>query len=103
MQTMFENKNGTLIVHLKGDIDHHTSAAIRQAVDTQIGKKLPEILMLDFGDVKFMDSSGVGLIMGRYKLARAYNCRVHVCRVPEYAERIMNMSGLGKLITFEKD
>ena len=64
---------------------------------------MPKTLRLDFRDVHFMDSSGVGLVMGRYKTALVYGCRVTVANMPPNVKRIMQMSGLNKIITFEKD
>ena len=103
MQVLFKAEKDTLTVYLSGDIDHHTSAPIREAIDAQMQKYMPDDLRLDFRDVHFMDSSGVGLVMGRYKIASVYGCKVTVCAMPENVEKIMKMSGLGRIITFEKD
>lgn len=103
MQVLFKAEKDILTVYLSGDIDHHTSAQIRESVDSQMQKIMPKELRLDFRDVHFMDSSGVGLVMGRYKTASVYGCRVKVCSMPDNVKRIMKMSGLGKIITFEKE
>lgn len=49
---------------LVGDIDHHTAKRLREEIDEKIEQMLPEVLVLDFGGVTFMDSSGIGLVMG---------------------------------------
>lgn len=103
MQVLFKTDNETLTVYLSGDIDHHTCVPVRASIDLQMQKLMPKALRLDFRDVHFMDSSGVGLVMGRYKTASVYDCRVSVCAMPPNVEKIMKMSGLGKIITFEKD
>ena len=103
MQVLFRTEKNVLTVYLSGDIDHHTSADIRECIDAQMQKIMPDELRLNFRDVHFMDSSGVGLVMGRYKIASVYGGRVKVCAMPENVERIMKMSGLGRIITFEKD
>lgn len=103
MEVFFKAEKNALTVYLSGDIDHHTSALMRQEVDAQIQKYMPSELRLDFSNVHFMDSSGVGLVMGRYKLASVYGCNVIVCSMPENVSRIMKMSGLGKIITFEEE
>ena len=100
---LFKAEKGTLTAYLGGDIDHHTSKNIREAIDTEMAKLMPSVLRLDFRDVHFMDSSGVGLVMGRYKTALVYGCRVIVASMPPKVEKIMKMSGLGKIITFEKE
>lgn len=103
MQVLFRAERNVLTVYLSGDIDHHTSADIRKSIDAQLQKIMPDELRLNFRDVHFMDSSGVGLVMGRYKIASVYGCSVKVCAMPENVRRIMEMSGLAKIITFEKD
>ena len=58
----------TLTAYLKGEIDHHNAGALRSCIDEAIGRAFPEMLCLDFAKVSFMDSSGIGLIMGRYRM-----------------------------------
>ncbi len=100
---LFKAEKDTLTAYLGGDIDHHTSKSIRDAIDSEIFRLMPSVLKLDFRDVNFMDSSGVGLVMGRYKTALVYGCRVVVSSMPPKVEKIMQMSGIGKIITFEKE
>ena len=100
---LFKAEKDTLTAYLGGDIDHHTSKNIREAIDAEIAKLMPSVLRLDFRDVHFMDSSGVGLVMGRYKTALIYGCKVIVTAMPSKVEKIMKMSGLDKIITFEKE
>ncbi len=56
--------SGTLAAYLSGEIDHHAAQSLRKEIDAQIDDRLPELLTLDFSGVTFMDSSGVGLILG---------------------------------------
>ncbi len=100
---LFKTQNDTLTVFLSGDIDHHTSKDIRIAIDDEIIRQMPQKLELDFKDVNFMDSSGVGLVMGRFKVASNYGCNVYVLNLSATAQKIMRMSGLGALIKFKKD
>ena len=61
--------NGTSVTaFLSGEIDHHNAPQIREAIDECVAFRQPNRLILDFGDVTFMDSSGIGLVMGRYRL-----------------------------------
>jgi stage II sporulation protein AA (anti-sigma F factor antagonist) len=57
--------SGTLAAYLSGEIDHHAAQTLRREIDAQVDDRLPELLTLDFSGVTFMDSSGVGLILGR--------------------------------------
>lgn len=103
MQVLFKKDKDTLTAYLNGDIDHHTAKSIRETIDSEMQRLMPGKLRLDFKNVHFMDSSGVGLVMGRYKTASVYGCAVSVCEMPASVEKIMKMSGLGKIIEFEKD
>ena len=53
---------------LVGEIDHHTAARLREEIDRKVGQMKPKELKLDFSQITFMDSSGIGLMMGRYRL-----------------------------------
>ena len=95
------NENNVMTVYLTGEIDHHTARGIREHTDTMLVKRRPERLVLDFSGVSFMDSSGVGLVMGRYKTAAALNCSTVVRGLRPRDRKIMEMSGLKKLVTFQ--
>jgi len=68
MPVKLEKNGDTLNVFLIGEIDHHSARDMRECIDTSVEMIKPKRLVLDFGGVSFMDSSGVGLVMGRYKL-----------------------------------
>ena len=86
-----------LFVELSGEIDHHTSASIRDGIDVEIGRFRPKKLILDFGAVTFMDSSGIGLVMGRYRLIEPYGGIIELVNVPSPLRRVMHVAGLYKL------
>ena len=67
-----------LTAALTGEIDHHTAALLRSKIDEQIDRRLPQKLILDFSGVGFMDSSGIGLILGRSKRMQAAGGQVMV-------------------------
>ncbi len=92
----------SLTIYLKGEIDHHNAREIREATDSLIQQNKPSLLRLDFSGVTFMDSSGIGLIMGRYRMMLLYGGKTLAVNVPEGLERIMNLSGLGALDIIEK-
>ena len=92
-----------LIALLSGDIDHHTAKQMREEIDSQAGLDKPELLKLDFQHVDFLDSSGIGLIMGRYKLMQSLGGRLRVINVPNYIARVIRLSGLDQLGVLEKD
>ncbi|MBR0537925.1 MAG: anti-sigma factor antagonist [Clostridia bacterium] len=95
--------NGRLTLRLTGEIDHHSAAAMRKTADAALIRFRPRELVLDFSDVSFMDSSGVGFVMGRSKHAAAFDCKTAVCGLKERDRRIMKLSGLESLVTFCTD
>ena len=78
MSVKIEVNGEVVVAYLSGDIDHHTAKPIREEIDAAADKNMPELLVLDFKDVTFMDSSGIGLVMGRYKLLSPRGCELAV-------------------------
>ena len=64
----FEKRGGKLVVYLEGELDHNTAAGMRAEIDNQLRDRSVMDLIIDMGRVTFMDSSGIGLVLGRYKL-----------------------------------
>ena len=90
-----------ITVYLSGDIDHHSARDMRESIDAAVQMKKPSLLRLDFSGVKFMDSSGIGLIMGRYRLMKLIGGSLLVCNVPPHIKRIIDLSGVGTLGVLE--
>ena len=82
---------------LDGELDHHTAAPIRKQIDEEAERLKPRLLTLDFHGVTFMDSSGVGLVMGRYRNVSAWGGRVEAVNLPPRCYQIMKLSGLEKI------
>lgn len=97
MQVRIDKKETTLIAYLSGDIDHHTAKAIREEIDREIEDYSPSLLVLDFGEVSFMDSSGIGLVMGRFKKMQTLNGEIQITNTPLYISKVMKISGIEKL------
>ena len=102
MPVRIENKDGIITAFIMGDIDHHSANAIRETIDFSLESSLPEILVLDFKDVTFMDSSGIGLVMGRYKLMQSMDGELRIQNVSSHMKKVMRLAGLDKLATFDK-
>ena len=94
MPVSTEFQNDTLLVLLQGDIDHHTASAMRETIDRTAESCLPQKLVLDFSDVSFMDSSGVGLVMGRYRLIRSMGGSLEITGASARIRAMMKMAGL---------
>ena len=97
MPVKIEPKDSAVTALLEGEIDHHSAQSMREAIDAAAIRLRPEVLRLDFSGVGFMDSSGVGLIMGRYRLMSEMGGALEVANVPEKMAKMMKMSGLCRL------
>ena len=98
MQYFMDEKDRTLVVKLDGDLDHHLSQLIRIPIDEKIDKNGIDAVVFDFKNTGFMDSSGIGLIMGRYKLISRKGGKVFVTNVSPAIKRIFEISGLYKIV-----
>lgn len=98
MQIKFSNKGSTLIVGINGELDHHTIEYVREKIDSEIMKSTTKNLIFDFSNVSFMDSSGIGVIMGRYKNIKKLNGEAALINVNTHIRRILEMSGVLKVV-----
>ena len=94
-------KGEVLTARLIGEIDHHSAYYIRKEIDAAIELNMPSLLILDFERVTFMDSSGIGLVMGRYKNIAKRCGEVHVVGARPQIYKIMKLSGLERLVKLE--
>ena len=99
-QIIYEKDKMT--VRLDGDLDHHSAAIIRAGIDDAILVNRPRTLALDFGKITFMDSSGIGLVMGRYRLMRSLGGEIVMQNLPENIRKVMRLAGLEKLGRMEE-
>lgn len=88
----FTHAGDTLIAYLAGEIDHHTAQLLREQIDSQIAGSMPARLVLDFGGVEFMDSSGVGLILGRAKRMQAVEGQLTVQKAPPAVAKMLRLA-----------
>ena len=99
MAVTFQKRRGILIASLHGDLDHHGAEPMRMEIDRRLKQDKPAILRLDFRDITFMDSSGVGLVMGRVRLLRTYGGKLELIGMSPAVSRIMRLSGIEKIAT----
>ena len=90
-----------LTAFLSGELDHHHAKEIRETIDFAVREQYPPVVVLDFRQVSFMDSSGIGLIMGRYRMMKLYGGSVSVVSIPPALRKMMELSGLGCLDVLE--
>lgn len=97
MTLKFQNNNDIVLASICGEIDHHNAKNIREEIDQIIDRSQPKKLVLDFKEVGFMDSSGIGLVMGRYKNMKQINGELCVINISNQMKRIMLLGGLDRL------
>lgn len=97
------SNSGVCVAKIKGDLDHHTAKFIRGEIDREIASARPHRLIIDFSGVTFMDSSGIGLIMGRYKLMQDYDGEVIIASPPDYIRKVLRLAGVDKLARITDD
>ena len=93
-----EKRRGTVTVRLSGDLDHNTAAQIREELDRLIDDPGVRRLVFDLSELGFMDSSGIGVIMGRYKLIYLLGGEVWAVHANERMKKILTMSGVTRII-----
>ena len=100
MSMRIKVNNHILIAYFDGDMDHHTALAVREKLDQTIRDEQIIHLIFDFSKLKFMDSSGIGVIIGRYKLIQSRRGKMVITGVSKSVTRLLTMSGIHKLIPF---
>ena len=88
-------------VALTGEIDHHNAAALRLEADEAIQTRLAPNVRLDFADVTFMDSSGIGFVLGRYRIVESYGGNLEVVNLSNRLYSMMKLAGLEKLVALK--
>ena len=102
MQMKAYSADGNLIVKLEGEIDHHSSTDIRDGLDRMIAENKPKTLILELADIDFMDSSGLGLVLGRYRRLAEIGSLMFIKNPGTRTEKILSMAGVDKLIKIIK-
>ncbi|MDF2547105.1 anti-sigma F factor antagonist [Anaerosolibacter sp.] len=98
MRLSFENINKGLVIKLDGELDHHTAEEIRDEIDREIEHYGAKNIIFDLSGMNFMDSSGIGVIIGRYKKVSKMGGEVAVVNINSRVERIFKMSGLFNIV-----
>jgi len=104
LHTTIKHYRNILIVELNGELDHHTADTVRQEMDEAIIKASVKHLIINAKQLEFMDSSGIGVILGRYKLIKAKQGKMLICNMNETIAKLLELSGIFKIIdTYENE
>lgn len=98
MEINFLKKGRNLVAKIDGEIDHHTAEEIRSKIEKEFSVSNSKNIIFDFSKVNFMDSSGIGMVIGRYKHIKGLGGKVAVICLSENIDRIFSISGLYKII-----
>jgi stage II sporulation protein AA (anti-sigma F factor antagonist) len=98
MHLNFENSEGKLIVYMSGELDHHSAEEVRNMIDDRLDRDNYNKLIMDFAGVSFMDSSGIGVVIGRYRKLHMRSGKVCVTNIKSSVKRVFELSGMFKII-----
>lgn len=103
MKTTYNEKDKLLTLKISEEIDHHSSEKIRTRADFEIQKYIPKKLIIDFENVNFMDSAGIGMILGRYKMMTMFGGEMFITNVKPSVKKVLEMAGITKIIPIVGD
>ncbi len=101
MNTIFYTDGDTLVAELSGEIDHHITEKLRKDIDEEMRLCGTKSVVFDFSKVVFMDSSGIGMVFGRYKKVKALGGKVTIRNASRLVKQILDMSGVFTLMDYE--
>ena len=102
METKFYEKDKLLVFKISEEIDDYSVQKIRRKADYEIERHMPKEVVFDFDGVTFMDSAGIGLVIGRYKFAKMLGGTVELANLTNSIKKIFEMSGILRLIPVTK-
>lgn len=91
-----------LVVKIIEEIDHHTTEKIRRKIDNESTRYMPRKVILDFNKVSFMDSAGIGMIIGRYKMIKMLGGELEIENATRSVRKVLEMSGITKIISLKE-
>ena len=100
-QVLFETERDTVYIRLFGEIDHHSAVGVRTEIDEKLRAERPGTVYMDLSRVDFMDSSGLGLIMGRLATVNRYGGNFIVLDPSPAAKRMIRLAALDRVIKIQ--
>lgn len=101
MSVEIKTSGETVTALLAGELDHHTAKEMREAIDAAVETDMPSCLTLDFSGVSFMDSSGIGLVMGRYRNLQKTGASLKISGASPQIYKVMKLAGVERLAILE--
>lgn len=100
MEIIFDVIGNTLIVEFFGELDHHGAEKTREKIDAAMDNYMTRNLILDFAKVSFMDSSGIGMVLGRYRKMGENSSNMAITGCSQNIRNILNMAGVFSIIDY---
>ena len=97
-EVTYREQGDALVVCVGGEVDHHGAVTVRTGIDQMLVAKRPPMVYLELSAVSFMDSSGLGLIMGRYALVKRYGGKLAVLDPSPAVQKMMNLAGMERMV-----
>lgn len=103
LNSKYIQEDKLLLLQITEEIDHHTTEDIRRKADNEITRHMPRKVIFDFNNVTFMDSAGIGMLIGRYKIVKTFGGNIEMINVKPSIRKIFEMSGVLKIVPIRKD
>lgn len=103
MDIKVQSADRNLLLELSGELDHHAAKDAIRELELAVDAALPRRLLLDFGGVTFMDSSGIALLLRAKRCMDALDGSMQVCRVQPQAKRVMDAAGISRLVHIKQE
>lgn len=102
MAVRIQQTGEVMSAYLIGELDHHTAKEMREEIDSALDLNMPTLLIIDFNEITFMDSSGIGLVMGRYRKLIKTGAELHITGTSPQIYKVMKLAGIERLARLEK-
>ena len=103
MECIYIPKDKQLTLKITEEIDENTTEKLRRKIDNEITRFLPRKVIFDFSNVSFMDSAGIGMLLGRYKIIKMLGGQLELQNVNRQIEKVFEVSGILRIIPLIKD
>ena len=103
MECIYVPRDKLLTLKISEEIDENCTDKLRRKIDNEITRFLPRKVIFDFSNVSFMDSAGIGMLLGRYKVIKMLGAQLELLNVNRQIEKIFEISGILKIIPLIKN
>lgn len=100
MEVIFSVSGKVLVAELFGELDHHAAAEVREDIDRAVENYAASYLVFDFGKLRYMDSSGIGMVLGRYRKLQEADGKMAIVSCSALVRNILNMAGIFSVIDY---